>query len=178
MLRLLDRSRSSDGLRRCRYALLVAVFALGLAACGFHLRGQVDLPFENVYVQSSGTSQFATELRRVFEGSNRVELTGAASDAEVVVQVVNEQEIQEILSISPAGSVNEYQLRYLVSYRIKDRKMEDVVPPDMIRVRRDLTYDDTQTLGKESEVRLLFRDMRNDAVQQLMRRLSVISTPA
>ena len=54
--------------------------------------------------------------------------------------------------------------------------MEDIVAPDEIRVQRDLTYDDTQTLGKESEIKLLFREMRADAVQQLLRRMSVVTT--
>jgi len=158
-------------------ALVTTCLVLLIPGCGFHLRGEVDVPFENVYVQSSGASQFATELRRVFKGSSLVELTDAASQAEVVVQIIEEQQVQEILSLSASGSVNEYQLLYRVSYRIMDSLMEDLVAPDEIRVRRDLTYDDTQTLGKESEVQLLFRDMRNDAVQQLLRRLSLVTIP-
>ena len=37
---------------------------------------------------------------------------------------------------------------------------------------RDLTYDDTQVLAKESEELLLYRDMKSDAIQQMLRRLS------
>ena len=162
--------------RRHLATILAAGVVLLVSSCGFHLRGEVDVPFENVYVQSAATSQFGTELRRVFERSNTVELTDAAKDAEVVVQIIDAQQVQEILSISPAGSVNEYQLLYRVSYRVMNSQMEEMAPSDEIRVRRDLTYDDTQTLGKESEVQLLFRDMRDDAVQQLMRRLSVVVT--
>jgi LPS-assembly lipoprotein len=36
-----------------------------------------------------------------------------------------------------------------------------------------MTYDDTEVLAKESEEALLFRDMKADAVLQMMRRLSV-----
>lgn len=155
----------------------VSALCLGLllAACGFHLRGQADMPFESVYVQGAGSSEFATELRRVFEGSKSVMLTDEADHAQVVINIVEEQQEQKILSISQSGSVNEFQLVYRVSYRVMNSKMEDVVAPDEIRVLRDLTYDDTQTLGKESEVKLLFRDMRADAVQQLLRRLSVVT---
>ena len=149
-----------------------------VAACGFRLRGQADLPFESVYVQSASSSEFATELRRVFEGSNYITLTDAAEQAEVVVKIVEEQQEQKILSISASGSVNEFQLLYRVSYRIMNPGMEDIVAPDEIRVQRDLTYDDTQTLGKESEIKLLFREMRADAVQQLLRRMSVVNVSA
>ena len=36
-----------------------------------------------------------------------------------------------------------------------------------------MTYDDNQVLAKESEIELLYRDMKADAVQQMLRRLSV-----
>lgn len=177
MVRSLSKAVPGKARRQLAASLAAGVILL-VSACGFHLRGEVDVPFENVYVQSAATSQFGTELRRVFERSNTVELTDTAKDAEVVVQIIDEQQVQEILSISPAGSVNEFQLLYRVRYRVMNNQMEEVAPTDEIRVRRDLTYDDTQTLGKESEVQLLFRDMRDDAVQQLMRRLSVVTASA
>ena len=42
----------------------------------------------------------------------------------------------------------------------------------------DMTYDDTQILAKESEEALLYRDMKADAVQQMLRRLSVAHRPS
>jgi LPS-assembly lipoprotein len=40
-------------------------------------------------------------------------------------------------------------------------------------LRRDITYSDSDVLGKEQEEALLYRDMQNDAVQQIVRRLEV-----
>jgi len=45
---------------------------------------------------------------------------------------------------------------------------------DIGNVSDDMTYDDTLVLAKESEELLLYRDMRTDAVQQMLRRLSVL----
>ena len=42
-----------------------------------------------------------------------------------------------------------------------------------MQLKRDLSYSDTDVLGKEQEEALLYRDMVNDAVQQVMRRLQV-----
>ena len=50
-----------------------------------------------------------------------------------------------------------------------------------IALKRDLSYSDTEALGKEAEEALLYRDMQNDAVQQLLRRLQLTklsTTPA
>jgi len=49
----------------------------------------------------------------------------------------------------------------------------NLVAPGEIFLRRDMTYDDTEVLAKESEEALLYRDMKTDAVQQMLRRLSV-----
>jgi len=37
-----------------------------------------------------------------------------------------------------------------------------------------MTYDETQVLAKESEELLLFRDMKTDAIGQMLRRLSAV----
>ncbi len=41
-----------------------------------------------------------------------------------------------------------------------------------------MTYEDTEVLAKESEEALLYRDMKADAVQQMLRRLSVANPVA
>ena len=43
---------------------------------------------------------------------------------------------------------------------------------------REYTFDDSQVLGKEQEETLLYKDMQNDLLQQLMRRLAAVSPPA
>jgi LPS-assembly lipoprotein len=40
-----------------------------------------------------------------------------------------------------------------------------------------VTFNDAEVLAKEAEEQLLFRDMQNDMVQQIMRRLSAAQKP-
>ena len=96
------------------------------------------------------------------------------ADAQVLLRVVGERQEKQVLSLSAGGKVREFELRYRVAYRLTDQKLQDLVPPSEIALRRSLTYDDTQTLAKESEQDLLFEDMKADAVQQMMRRLSLL----
>jgi LPS-assembly lipoprotein len=69
--------------------------------------------------------------------------------------------------------VREIQLRYRISYRLTDRESRELLAPSEVQLKRDLTYSDTDVLGKEQEEQLLIRDMRNDAVQQVVRRLQL-----
>ena len=76
-----------------------------------------------------------------------------------------------ILSLGAGGRVREFQLRYRVQYRLTDEKNREHIPMTEIVLKRDYSFNDEQALSKESEEALLYRDMRNDAVQQLVRRL-------
>ncbi len=50
----------------------------------------------------------------------------------------------------------------------------DLIPETELRQQRDVSYNESQALAKESEEALLYRDMQSDLVQQLMRRLAVV----
>ena len=76
-----------------------------------------------------------------------------------------------ILSLSGGGRVREYQLRLRVVYRLADPGNRELKPRTQIQLHRDLSYNDNDTLSKESEEALLFRDMQADAVSQLLRQL-------
>lgn len=165
------------GFARVRTTLLLvaALIVVQLvSACGFKLRGQADLQFESIYVQTEGFSLFGAELRRAIQSGSDAQIMDSAGEAQVVVNVTGERQEKKILALSSSGSVREFELLYRVAYRVLDKQQLDITAPGEIVLRRDLTFDDTQTLGKESEEVILFRDMQTDAVQQLLRRLSAI----
>ena len=151
------------------FILLTA--ALLLSACGFQLRGTATLPFQSLYVQAAPTSQFATQLKRVVRTGSGTKIAERPEQAEAILQITNELQEKQILSLGGGGRVSEYQLRYRVSFRLTDGKNREHIPASEILLRRDYSFNDDQALSKESEEALLFRDMRNDAVQQLVRRL-------
>jgi LPS-assembly lipoprotein len=159
-------------------ALAVLCLTIALASCGFHLRGRAALPFESIYVETTGFSLLGTELRRAIRTSSKTRVAEQPDDAEVVLKIVSEQQERYVVSLSSTGKVRELELRYRLAYRLVDRASNDVVPPGEIVMRRDLTYDDTQVLAKESEEALLYQDMKSDAVQQMLRRLSLAKTTA
>jgi len=84
---------------------------------------------------------------------------------------MNELREKQILSITGGGRVSEYQLRYRVFFRLTDAKNREHIPASELILKRDFSYNDEQALSKDSEEALLYRDMRDDAVQQLVRRM-------
>ena len=151
-----------------RLSVSIALCAI-LTACGFQLRGQASLPFDSLYV--SGSSQFVNQITRAVRAGSQTRITNNPKDAQVTLEILAEQRERAILSLSGSGRVREITLRYRVSYRLYDQKKNEAIPTSEILLRRDLSYTDTDVIAKEQEEALLYRDMQNDAVQQLVRRL-------
>jgi LPS-assembly lipoprotein len=151
---------------------ILVTAALVLSGCGFQLRGTASLPFDTVYVQAPPTSQFAIHLKRVIASGSKSRVVDRPAEAQVLLHVQNEQREKQVLSLSGGGRVREYLLRYRITYRLTDNKSaEEYVSASEIVLQRDFSYNDAEALAKEAEEALLYRDMQNDAVQQLVRRL-------
>jgi LPS-assembly lipoprotein len=142
-----------------------------LAGCGFRLRGTADMPFETLYLPSAD-SGIGLDLKRNVQAGTRARVVDDPKQAEAILVFSDENREKNILSLTGAGRVSEFQLRYRVGFRVHDGKGGDYVPQTSIALTRDITFNDTDVLAKETEEQLLFRDMQNDMVQQIMRRLA------
>jgi LPS-assembly lipoprotein len=152
-------------------SLIPLAATLLVAACGFQLRGVATLPFESIYVQATSKSLLAQEIKRAVRSGSSTRVAEQPEQAEVTLQIISELQERQILSITGGGRVAEYQLRYRVMFRLTDAKKREHIPASEIVLSRDYSYQDSAALAAESEEALLYRDMRSDAVQQLVRRL-------
>lgn len=159
-------------MRPTRCLVLFALFATVIAGCGFQLRGAYSLPYESLYVAGADYSLIIVGLKRAIRASGGTRLADNAKDAQATFLPTQELRVPVILSLSSSGRVREKRLRYQYNYRIVDSKGRDLVLPGVVELNRDLTYADSDVLAKTQEEDLLWRDMENDLVQQLMRRLA------
>jgi LPS-assembly lipoprotein len=158
-----------------RTALLL-LLAIALAGCGFQLRGAADLPFETLYMPNTAAG-IALELKRNIQSGTRTTVVNDAKKAEAVLEFTQEAREKQILSLAATGRVREYQLRYRVGFRVHDGKGGDFLPVSTVQLTRDITFNDSDVLAKETEEQLLYRDMQFDMVQQIMRRLAAATPP-
>lgn len=152
-------------------ALITLLLALMLAACGFQLRGAQPLPFTSLYIAENW--ELGAQLRRNIRALGSTQLSATPQEAQAILTSLGEAREKSILSLSATGRVREFQLRYRFSYRVHDLKGREFVPPTVIVLVRDISFADEQVLAKEQEEALLYRDMQNDMVQQVLRRLAV-----
>jgi LPS-assembly lipoprotein len=161
-------------LRPIRGLAALALF-LSLAACGFQLRGQASLPFDTLYVP--GSSPLVVELRRNVTAGTHSKIVPSEKDAKAILGFTSEAREKVILSFNTSGLVREYQLRYRVGFRLYDAKGRNYIAPSEIQLTRDVTFNESQVLAKETEDALLYRDMQSDMVQQIIRRIVTAKVP-
>lgn len=150
--------------------IIVLILSLVLSACGFQLRGVADLSFKNLYIQGSQLT-LSRDLERQLK-ANGVKVVQKSEDAEVMLELMSESSQRRIMSLSGGGLVREFELLYSLNYRIRDAKNPLWGPVQTIRGRRDVSYNDNVLLGKAEEEARLNQDMRNDAVRELLKRLT------
>jgi LPS-assembly lipoprotein len=156
-------------------ALLPAAFLI-LGACGFQLRGSASVPFNTIYIPNA-TGGLALDLKRNIEAGTSAKVVTDPKAADAILDLFGEAREKIILSLTGAGQVREFRLRYTVNFRVHDGKGSEYVPRTQVQLTRDVTYSDTEILAKEAEEQLLFRDMQTDFVQQILRRLSAAEKP-
>jgi LPS-assembly lipoprotein len=157
-------------------AFLAGVLLL-LAGCGFQLRGTADVPFASVYVPNA-TTGVALDLKRNIQAGTHAKVVSDPKQAEAIFAFSEETKMKEILSLTGTGRVSEYRLLYRVGFRVHDGKGRDYVPQQTVQISREVSFNDSEVLAKESEEQLLYRDMQSDMVQQIMRRLAAAQKPA
>jgi LPS-assembly lipoprotein len=163
--------------RARRRLAIAAAPALLLAGCGFRLRGATELPFRTFYTALPQSSQLGGELRRAVR-VNGATVVDRREEAQVRFDLLGEASEQEITALSTSGRPREFQLRYRLRWTVKDANEADLIAPNEMLLRRLITVLDVQGILNADEVALLYRDMRLDAVSQILRRLSTVKVPA
>lgn len=153
--------------------ILMTAAVLLLSACGFHLKGMGGtartLPYPAWYIQNASVMQKALEnaLRRV-DGK-----PVSAAEAQMTLNIKGIETRQDIYTITRAALVNEYLLTLRVEAQAM-RNGEPVGEPITVLVNRTMDYNDSEVLGKQEESETIWAEMRADAADQIVRRLTFL----
>lgn len=152
------------------------VLALLLAACGFQLRGKVDLPpvLAATQVEGDHFSLLVRELDTVLRNAG-ARLVDNRGQATAVLQVLDETSSERVLSVGVAGQVAEYELVHQVEYRLEDRHGEVLVEKQTLSTRRSYQFDENDVLGKAGEEESLREEMQRDLALRIVQQLSILA---
>lgn len=151
--------------------VVVACVVAALAGCGFQLRGQNTIPYTSLHIDAPENSPVARRLGDLLDDRG-VKLAEKAKAAQATLKISQEKINRTVLSLSGGGRVREFRLNYVLTYSLIAADGREIFPDAEIRQTHDFTYDDNQYLAKTAEEEFLHHDLREEAAQQIMRRLS------
>jgi len=156
-------------MRRFAGALM---FALMLVGCGFHLRQDIALP-DSLKVLRISVADAYSPLQRNLEQALRRSGARAPLDKEssALLHVSANTMLREPLSIGNTGRVQEYSLRYVVEFSLRDADKRDVLPKQRIELERAYRFDTAQAQGTPGEEEVVRDELEREMVQAILRRI-------
>jgi LPS-assembly lipoprotein len=154
--------------------LAAVLLTVLLTACGFQLRGSYTLPWDTLYIGFPENSEIYAQVKRGIEASSQTRVITDPKKADASLIVLGDIPARSILSLSGTGLVREIQLTRTFVYKIQDAEGKELAPSNQIILQRDMTFDDAHLFAKEAEEVMIQREMQQDLVQQLLRRLSAL----
>ena len=155
--------------------LAVVLVALGLAGCGFQLRGVVDLSprMAAPYLEVSDThTPLYVALRDSLRASG-AQLAPTRERASAVIRIHRDESGRRVLSVSAANTPQEFEVFYTVEYSVSANG-EELLPRQSLTLTRDYTYDETQVLAKQHEERAIREALARELAALVTRRLAVL----
>ena len=154
-------------------SLVLVVSLVVLSGCGFQLRGSIELPEELSEVALEGTRPNGELGVAVRNGFSRVggQVVDSKTRAQSVLIITQDSSSRRVLSVDSIGQANEYELAYTLGFRLDDPNGVNRVVQQSINLRRQFRFDPDLTLAKADEEARLVREMRQDAVRQMLQRL-------
>ncbi|MEA1890509.1 MAG: LPS assembly lipoprotein LptE [Pseudomonadota bacterium] len=157
-----------------RLVLISLLTASLLAGCGFHLRGTIVLPDSiRAVAISSPDGKLKDILADRLESNNVTVVPGPTAES-AHIKIASANFGREVRTIDDRGKATGYVLILRVNYQVVDSQGKELVKPSISSARRDYNFNQDQLLSATREEQLLHDEMREDAAQGILRKMSRI----
>jgi len=163
---------SVNHLRRTILGLFVLAPISGLVACGYRLRGMVDLPFKVIAITGSPSPPLRADLQLAILTGTDAKVAINPKDADLILEITSDLNGREILAYNSNGQVSAYRLNIRVGFRAYNNSGIDIVPEAEIYMTRDMDFSSSTVLASDVQTNEFLTGMRKDLSVQILRRVS------
>ena len=149
--------------------------ALVASACGWQVRGAMDLPknLSQLYLSAvDSRGALVTELRQLLT-ANRVSLVDDESQANYVLNILEQKKERRSAGVGGDALSSSYEITLKVDYEIRLKNSLATDQATAISVR-SFNYNTATINSATQEENLLDQEMRRDIAQQMLRRLNAV----
>lgn len=158
--------------RRSALAMMGLTMLGSISACGFRLKGAVDLPYKALAITGNSSPQLRGDIQTAVLTGTAVKVAINPRDADLLLEILNETTTQEILAYNANGQISAYRLTVRVTFRAFDTAGVEVVPESEIYLTRDLDFSVSTVLANDAQIQGFLGLMRRDLAIQILRRIS------
>ena len=158
--------------RRTMLGLLALAPITGLVACGYRLRGMVDLPYKVIAITGNPSPPLRTDLQTSILTGTDAKVAINPKDADLILDITSDLNGLEILAYNANGQVSAYRLNIRVGFRAYDNFGADVVPEAEIYMTRDMDFSVSTVLASDAQMVQFLSLMRRDLAVQILRRVA------
>jgi LPS-assembly lipoprotein len=177
-----NQAMSGSKMLRPRHSITIAAVVFLIQACGFQLRGALDLSqdISPVYLQQNSAFELGREIRSLLT-ANKIQMTENVKQAKTQLTLLIEARSRRVLSVDGNGRVKEYLLNYTVNFSIKidqQKGIDDIdnkSKVDSITVTRSLVFDPDAVVAVVNESEILYKDMQHDVARMILLKLQASS---
>ena len=163
---------SVNTVRRAVLSFLALAPFSGLVACGYRLRGMVDLPFKVIAITGSPSPPLRADLQTSILTGTDAKVAINPKDADLILDITSDLNGREILAYNANGQVSAYRLSIRVGFRAFDNTGADVVPEAEIYMTRDMDFSVSTVLASDAQMQQFLSLMRRDLAVQILRRVA------
>jgi len=163
---------NTNHIRRRFLGFVVLAPLSGLIACGYRLRGMVDLPYKAIAITGNPSPPLRADLQTAILTGTDVRVAINPKDADLILDISNELNGREILAYSSTGQISAYRLTIRVTFRAYDLAGGEIIPDNEIYITRDLDFSNTTVLAADQQQAQFLTQMRKDLAVQILRRIS------
>lgn len=163
---------SVNTVRRAVLSFLTLAPFGGLVACGYRLRGMVDLPFKVIAITGSPSPPLRADLQTSILTGTDAKVAINPKDADLILDITSDLNGREILAYNANGQVSAYRLSIRVGFRAFDNTGADVVPEAEIYMTRDMDFSVSTVLASDAQMQQFLSLMRRDLAVQILRRVA------
>ncbi len=163
---------SVNHLRRVVLGFIAIAPLSGLIACGYRIRGMVDLPFKAIAITGNPSPPLRNDLQAAILTGTDVKVAINPKDADLILDVSNEINGREILAYNSNGQISAYRLTIRVTFRAYDLAGADIIPDSEIYMTRDMDFSNTTVLATDVQQQQFLTLMRKDLAVQILRRIA------
>lgn len=147
---------------------------LSLTACGYHLRGAIDIPeqMKSVYLEGA-SSMLVKEFKSSLKSSGG-ELVASPPEASLVIRILKDDLRRRVLSLDNIGKANEFELNYLVRFMLLDGEGNILMEEQEMEINRDFFNDQVDILAKNNEETVIREEIYRQAVRTIVRRAQAV----